>query len=79
MKLTGDERILLMLYYSTARTTTIQTLKEMQACLMPDETELWLMTESLISKLSCMTDEDYSRLELFSRTNSPGGAHADKR
>lgn len=79
MKLTGDERTLLMLYYSTARTGTIQALKEMRACLMPDEMELWLMTESLISKLSCMTDEDYSRLELFSQTNSPGGAHADKR
>ena len=59
MKLTGDERTLLMLYYSTARTGTIQALKEMQACLMPDE--------------------DYSRLELFSETDSPGGAHVDKR
>jgi hypothetical protein len=44
-----------MLYYSSTRPETIRTLKEMQACLMPDETELWLMTESLISKLVCMT------------------------
>ncbi|MDY6307345.1 MAG: transposon-transfer assisting family protein [Oribacterium sp.] len=54
-------------------------MKEMQACLMPDETELWLMTESLISKLLGMTDEEYSRLELFSETGPAGGAHADKR
>ena len=46
---------------------------------MPDETELWLMTESLISKLLCMTDEEYSRLDLLSETGPAGGAHADKR
>ncbi|MGN1381862.1 MAG: transposon-transfer assisting family protein [Eubacterium sp.] len=75
MNLTRDERILLMLYYSSTRPEAIRTLKEMQTCLMPDEAELWLMTESLISKLVCMTDEDYNRLE----TGPAGGAHADKR
>lgn len=79
MNLTRDECTLLMLYYSSRRPEAIRILKEMQACLMPDETELWLMTESLISKLLCMTDEEYSRLELFSETGSAGGAHADKR
>lgn len=79
MKLTVDERTLLMLYYAATRTETIQTLKEMETCLMPDETELWLITKALISKLSCMTDEDYSRLELFSGSDSARGAHADKR
>ena len=79
MNLTRDERTLLMLYYSSTRPEAIRTLKEMQACLMPDETELWLMTESLISKLLCMTDEDYNRLELFPETRPAGGVHADKR
>jgi hypothetical protein len=79
MNLTRDERTLLMLYYSSTRPEAIRALKEMQACLMPDETELWLMTESLISKLACMTDEDYNRLELFDETGPAGGAHADKR
>lgn len=79
MNLTRDESTLLMLYYSSRRPEAIRILKEMQACLMPDETELWLMTESLISKLLCMTDEEYSRLELFSETGPAGGAHADKR
>lgn len=53
MNLTRDECTLLMLYYSSGRPEAIRILKEMQACLMPDETELWLMTESLISKLLC--------------------------
>ena len=79
MNLTRDECTLLMLYYSSRRPEAIQILKEMQACLMPDETELWLMTESLISKLLCMTDEEYSRLALFSETGPAGGAHADER
>jgi hypothetical protein len=79
MNLTRDECTLLMLYYSSRRPEAIRILKEMQACLMPDETELWLMTESLISKLLCMTDEDYSRLDLLSETGPAGGAHADKR
>lgn len=79
MNLTRDERTLLMLYYSSTRLETIRTLKEMQACLMPDEIELWLMTESLISKLLCSTDEEYSGLELFYETDPTGGAHADKR
>lgn len=79
MNLTRDECTLLMLYYSSRRPEAIRILKEMQACLMPDETELWLMTESLISKLLCMTDEEYSRLELFSETGPTGGAHANKR
>lgn len=50
MNLTRDERPLLMLYYSFRCPEAIRILKEMQACLMPDETELWLMTESLIRK-----------------------------
>lgn len=79
MNLTRDECTLLMLYYSSRRSEAIRILKEMRACLMPDETELWLMTESLISKLLCMTDEEYSRLGLFSETGPAGGAHADKR
>lgn len=79
MNLTRDERTLLMLYYSSGRSETIQTFKEMRDCLMPDEAELWLMTESLISKLLCMTDEEYSRLDLFSETGPTGGSHADKR
>ena len=79
MNLTRDECTLLMLYYSSRRSEAIRILKEMRACLMPDETELWLMTESLISKLLCMTDEEYSRFELFSETGPAGGAHADER
>lgn len=79
MNLTRDECTLLMFYYSSRRPEAIRTLKEMRACLMPDETELWLMTESLISKLLCVTDEEYSRLDLLSETGPAGGAHADKR
>lgn len=40
-------------------------LREMRGELSPEETELRELTDSALTKLCAMTDEDFSQLELY--------------
>ena len=48
-----------------SRTGLIDSLREMRGELSPEETELRELTDSALTKLCAMTDEDFSQLELY--------------
>lgn len=64
---TFEEMNLMCIYYSeeSSREDLIDTLKEMQGYLAADEKELLALTDSTIHKLSVMTDEAFTELELY--------------
>ncbi len=59
MRLTEDERILMMLYGDGTRDGMIEALREIQLVLQEDEEELFRMTDGLLSKLRSMTDREF--------------------
>ena len=59
MNLTVDERMLMMLYNTGTRGGTIDNLKNMRMCIFPDETFLRNLTDSVLSKLDLMTEDDF--------------------
>ena len=65
MVFTHDEMNLMCIYTTGTRTGLITALEHMQKHLASDETELQQMTQSVVAKLSSMTDEAYSTLELY--------------
>lgn len=71
MDLTGEEMTLLLLYYDENRDRTLEKLAEMKAEFQPDERELLALTESVIWKLSAVTDEEFQRLDLFGNEVMP--------
>ena len=64
LDLNQDENMLLMIYFQQDREGTIQSLKNVQSQLTPEERELKDMTESLIGKLSGISDTDFLQLEV---------------
>ena len=63
---THDETNLLCIYNSTGtRTGVIAALTEMRGYLEPDEDELRALTDSVLTKLGCMSDVEFATLELF--------------
>ncbi len=55
-----------MLIYNTgSRTGLIDSLSEMRGELSPEETELLALTDSTLSKLRAMTDDEFAVLELY--------------
>ena len=58
-----EELILMMLYNTGTRLGLIQELRLMQCYLMPDETALRELSESVIEKLKLMTDTEFVELE----------------
>ena len=48
-----------------SRTGLIDSLREMRGELSPEETELRELTDSALTKLCAMTDEDFAQLELY--------------
>ena len=59
MKLTFDERMLMTLYNGGMRGGTINNLKNMRICISYDETFLRNLTDSVLSKLDLMTEDDF--------------------
>lgn len=66
MDFTNDELNLMCIYSAGGnRTALIQKLTEMKQYLEKDEAELLALTESTISKLERLSDEDFASLELI--------------
>lgn len=63
MNFNGEELTLMMLYNSGSRLGLMQELRLMQCYLLPDETALRELSESVIKKLKLMTDAEFAELE----------------
>ena len=59
MKLTFDERMLMTLYSTGTRHGTVRNLKNMRMCISHDETFLRNLTDSVLSKLDLMTEDEF--------------------
>ena len=59
MNLTFDERMLMMLYNTGTRCGTINNLKNMRMCISQDEFFLRNLTDSVLSKLDLMTEDEF--------------------
>ena len=59
MNLTFDERMLMTLYSTGTRGGTIDNLKNMRMCISHDETFLRNLTDSVLSKLDLMTEDEF--------------------
>ena len=65
MDFTNDEMNLMCIYDTGSRTGLISALSEMRKELDVDEATLRELTDSVLNKLSAMSDEDYEKLELY--------------
>ena len=59
----SDVIMLMMLYNTGTRLGLIHELRLMQCYLMPDETALRELSESVIEKLKLLTDAEFAELE----------------
>lgn len=62
---TFEETNLLCIYNTGSRTGLIDALTEMRGELSTEETELRELTDSALSKLRAMTDDEFATLELY--------------
>mgnify|MGYP002626920807 CR=1 FL=1 len=62
--ITFEEQQLLSLYNSGDRAGTISELRDMRGYLEADETELKELTDSVLEKLTAMSDADFEALDL---------------
>ena len=66
MNFTNDELNLMCIYSAGGnRKSLIEKLTEMKQYLESDEQDLLSLTESALSKLSQMSNEDFEKLELY--------------
>lgn len=65
MNFLSDEMNLMCIYDTGSRTGLMNALSEMRKELSTDEIELRELTDSVLNKLSTMSDEDYAKLELY--------------
>ncbi|MBR2894903.1 MAG: transposon-transfer assisting family protein [Oscillospiraceae bacterium] len=65
MTFTHDELNLMCIYDTGTRTGLLEALSRMKAVLEVEETELRELTDTVIEKLSAMSDAEYAELELF--------------
>lgn len=65
MNLTHDEMNLLCIYQKNTRIGTMDAITVMQQYLETDERELWEMSDTLLTKLEKMSDEEFDELEKF--------------
>ena len=61
---TFEEMNLMCIYNTGSRTGLIEALTEMRGELLPEETELRELTESVLAKLDILSEEQYSELML---------------
>ena len=62
---TYEETTLLYIYNPGGRAGLMETLTEMRGELTPEEKELRELTDSALSKLQAMSDEEFAQLELY--------------
>ncbi len=62
---TFDEINLMCIYNTGTRAGLMQELTDMRKHLEADETELLALTDSVLAKLTAITDEAYTAIELF--------------
>ena len=62
---TYDEQQLIAIHNAGTRTETVTALKEMKEYISAEETELKAITDSAISHLEEMTDEEYAQFDLI--------------
>lgn len=65
MDFTNDEMNLMCIYDTGNRTGLINALSEMRKELDTDEAALRELIDSVLNKLSAISDEDYAKLELY--------------
>ena len=65
MDFTNDEMNLMCIYDTGSRTGLINAISEMRKELDADEAALRELTDSVLNKLSAMSDEDYAKLDLY--------------
>ena len=65
MDFTNDEMNLMCIYDTGSRTGLINAISEMRKELDADEAALRDLTDSVLNKLSTMSDEDYAKLKLY--------------
>ena len=63
MNFNSEELMLMVLYNPGTRLGLMQELRLMQCYLMPDETALRELSETVIEKLKLLTDADFSEIE----------------
>ena len=63
--LTFEEINLLCIYDGGSRKKTVAALKEMRGVLTDEDQELRELTDSALKKLNSMTEDEYSKLELY--------------
>lgn len=77
MDFTNDEMNLMCIYDTGSITGLINALSEMRKELDADEVTLRELTDSVLNKLSAMTDEDYEQLELYPDFDDEENADAE--
>ena len=70
MVITKDEKTLLILYGEKNRSGTLENLFLMRGQLQADEKALSALTDTVIRKLSSMTDEEFDGLNLLGAVRS---------
>ena len=70
MNFNNDEMNLMCIYNTGNRKDLLKALSEMQKELAADEMELCELTDSAVSKLEDMTDDEYNELELYPDFNN---------
>ena len=65
---TFEEMNLMCIYNTGSRTGLMEALTEMRGELSPEETELRELTDSALTKLCAMTDEDLSLIHISEPT-----------
>ena len=65
MNFTNDEMNLMCIYNTGSRESLMRELREMRGYIGADQPELLAMTASALQKLDKISDEEFTKLELF--------------
>lgn len=65
MNFTNDEMNLMCIYNTGSRESLMRELREMRGYIGADQPELLSMTDSALQKLGKISDEEFTKLELF--------------
>lgn len=65
MDFTNDEMNLMCIYNTGSRESLMRELREMRGYIGADQPELLAMTDSALQKLENISDEEFTKLELF--------------
>ena len=65
MNFTNDEMNLMCIYNTGSRESMMRELREMRGYIGADQPELLAMTDSALQKLENISDEEFTKLELF--------------